>query len=94
VLELLELLDHLQCCDIGDRSQSIPIKRTLLERHEAILGTDHPDVAHAILGLAQAHDLSAYQTSDERNKREHAKHAARYSRAVLDALDRGTPAAA
>ena len=93
VLELLELLDHLQYCDIGDWSRSIPIKTTLLERHEAILGTDHPDLAHDILGLAQAHDLSAYQTSDERNKREDAKHAARYYRAVLDALDRGTPTA-
>ena len=93
VLELLELLDHLQYCDIGDWSRSIPIKTRLLERHEAMLRADHPDLAHDILGLAQAHDLSAYQSSDDRNKREHVKHAARYYRAVLDALDRGTPTA-
>jgi len=91
VLGLLELLDHLQYCDIGDWSRSIPIKTTLLERHQTILGADHPDLAHDLLGLAQAHELSAYQSSDERNKREHAKQAAQYYRAVLDALDRGTP---
>jgi hypothetical protein len=93
VLELLELLDHLQYCDIGDWSRSIPIKTRLLERNEARLGADHPDLAHDILGLAQAYDLSAYQSSDERDKREHVKHAARYYSAVLDALDRGTPTA-
>src|SRR5207249_12164917 len=76
-----------------DWSRSIPIKATLLQRHEAILGADHPDLAHVILGLSQAHDLSAYHSSDERNKREHVKHAARYYRAVFDALDRGTPTA-
>ena len=93
VLELLELVDHLQYCDIGDWSRSIPIKTTLLERHEAILGADHPDLAHDILGLAQAHDPSAYQSSNERTKRAHVKHAARYYRAVLDALGRGAPTA-
>jgi hypothetical protein len=77
VLELLELLDHLQYCDIGDWSRSIPIKTALMERHEAILGAGHPDLAHDILGLAQAHDLSAYQSSDERNKREHVQRVAR-----------------
>ena len=92
-LELLELLDHLQYCDIGDWSRSIPIETILLDRHQAMLGADHPDLAHDILGLAQAHDLSAYQSSDDRSKREHLKHAARYYRAVLDALDRGTPTA-
>ena len=93
VLELLELLDHLQYCDIGDWSRSIPIETILLDRHQAMLGADHPDLAHDILGLAQAYDLSAYQSSDERDRREHIKHAARYYRAVLDALDRGTPTA-
>ncbi len=77
VLELLELLEHLQYCDIGDWSRSIPIKTALMERHEAILGAGHPDLAHDILGLAQAHDLSAYQSSDERNKREHVQRVAR-----------------
>jgi hypothetical protein len=91
VLELLELLDHLQYCDIGDWSRSVPLKTRLLERHEAMLGADHPDLAHDLLGLAQAHDLSAYQSSDERDKRAHVKHAAQYYRAVLDTLDRGTP---
>jgi len=45
------------------------------------------------LDAAQAHDLNAYQRSHERNKREHSRHAAQYYRAVLDALDRGTPTA-
>src|SRR6266508_3079966 len=61
-----------------------------MERHEAILGAGHPDLAHDILGLAQAHDLSAYQSSDELNKREHVQRVARYYRVVIDALDRGT----
>jgi tetratricopeptide (TPR) repeat protein len=93
VLELLELLDHLQYCDIGDWSRAIPTKSTLLERHETVLGSEHPDLAHDFLGLAQAHDLSAHQSADEGTRREHAKQAARYYRAVLDALDRGTPTA-
>jgi hypothetical protein len=93
VLGLLEALDHLQYCDIGDWSRSIPIKRMLLERHEAILGVGHPDLAHDLLGLAQAHDSSAYQSSDDRTKRGHSKRAAQYYRAVLDVLERGTPRA-
>ena len=91
VLAILELLDHLQYCDIGDWSRSIPIKAKLLERHEAKLGANHPDLAYDFLGLAQACDLSAYQSSDERGKREHAKAAAQYYRAVLAALETGTP---
>ena len=91
VLGILEQLDHLEYCDIGDWSRSIPLKTTLLERHAEILGADHADLAHDMLGLAQAHDLTAYQSSDERTKRELAKRAAQYYRAVLDALVRGTP---
>ncbi len=93
VLGLLEALDHLQYCDFGDWSRSIPIKTTLLKRHEAIFGVDHPDLAHDLLGLAQAHDSSAYQSSDDRTTREHSKRAARYYRAVLDVLERGMPSA-
>jgi hypothetical protein len=91
VLELLGSLDHLQYCDIGDWSRSVPIKTLLLQRREAILGVDHPDLAHDVLGLAQAHDLSAWQSTDERTRREHAQRAAEYYRAVLNVLARSTP---
>ena len=91
MLGILELLDHLQYCDIGDWSRSMPIKTTLLERHQARLGANNPDLAHDFLGLAQAHDLTAFQSSNERTKRAPAKKAAQYYRAVLDALERGTP---
>ena len=66
VLAILELLDHLPYCDIGDWSRSISTKTTLLDGYEAILGADHPDLADDVLGLAQARDLSAFQSCDER----------------------------